>query len=203
MELHVSRNSKFFCLAMSFLMVLSLLISTGTVVYANESTSPEEFQKQLSMDIKNNRLPLLSEDQKQIEINKIAKELAFMFEKAPIKNSVGEVIEINFTRIESQFPEQINSNSYYLFKQFFENERSMHEIDSINGRGFTDCMGKSIKEYVGDTIYMSLTAGGLWALIQKKAWQEIAALVFEVAGAEFTIPVVVAALGLMSIKCLV
>lgn len=203
MKLQVSSNSKLFCFAMSMLTILGLLISTGTCVYANELVSPPEFQKQLATDINNSKVTQLSEEQKQITINKIAKELAFLFEEASIKNNEGDVVGIDFTKIEAQFPEQVHSNSYMMFKEYLENEQSILEISSLKGRGFTDCMGKSIKEYVGDALYMSLTAGGLWALIQKKAWQEIAVLVFEAAGAEFTVPVVVAALGLMSIKCLV
>ena len=50
MELKVLKESKFFCLGMTLLMILGIFISTGSAIYAdenvNEETRLEEQKKQ-------------------------------------------------------------------------------------------------------------------------------------------------------------
>ncbi|MBK1999596.1 hypothetical protein JE040_12355 [Enterococcus xinjiangensis] len=185
----------------SILLLIGAISPTVNATTLNKSTNLSEqdyissikLQETLSIEKTN----FIQSTNKQEQITKVANELKYLFEEASTLNEDNQIIDINFDKLEQHYGnEATNSDGYKYIKQYLLEQKSSRK------RGFVSCMEDGIKDYIGGSLWSAILEGGAKALIEEMAWEELAALIVELAGSEFTVVVLVGALSWMAVNCL-
>ncbi|HCJ0921886.1 TPA: hypothetical protein NQK51_002904, partial [Enterococcus faecalis] len=124
MEITFSKKSKFFCLAMSLLMILSLFASAGTSVYASELDNEISKEDKAILD--------------NIDVNSFYsdanKGLDEFFSKAVSVNPTNGKFIVNENGIKDMFGSGVEYEAILDFIEFFNDDNNFNELGRFEFR---------------------------------------------------------------------
>lgn len=157
MEITFSRKSKFFCLAMTLLMALSIFVSAGTSVYAATDKDLE-------------RQPLNTIEQEKFG-REFENDLNFIFDNAVTYDDLGNVESLNFDVLYAKYGHTAELTK--LENQVKEDVQQT-QFKRANAK---QCAITAIQDTLGVSAINGLISGGIVGFLQRKAAAEIAKLV--------------------------
>ncbi|WP_270346310.1 hypothetical protein [Enterococcus thailandicus] len=196
-------SKKVFVLFSVLLVLLSVVVPISVSAQTIEKNQLSKVELSGSMNfqkgIKKSKMVFanLSNQQKKAEIDKVASELEFMFTQALLTNEQGEIVGIDYAKLEEKYGTKLTSSQGYSEIKDFSLVRQNNLVRGT----FLDCMSSSIKDFIGATLWSAIISAGVMGFIKQMAWREVAALIVEFAGAEFTVIALVGTLSWMAINC--
>lgn len=205
-----------------------LLLSTTipTAVYASEVNNVESKSQAVSERNNNDEVDFVTDIQSsefqgllqnsltsykaksQIEqqeaIKQVADQLQWLFTNGVVRNSFGDITAIDFNKIEEHYGDvAINSTGYQILKEVVAqfDKSTMIPSNLPMPRGFVSCIEDNVKDLVGGTVFAAISKGAWAKLIEEAAWEEVAELIVEAAGSEFTVPALIISLLYFAGKC--
>ncbi|EPI02070.1 hypothetical protein D920_00386 [Enterococcus faecalis 13-SD-W-01] len=206
-----------------------MLLSTTipTAVYASEVNNVESKSQVVSKINNNDELDFVTDKQssefqgllqdsltsykaksqaeQQEAIKQVADQLQWLFTNGVVRNSFGDITAIDYNKIEEHYGDvAINSAGYQILKEVVAqfDESTTIPSNMPMPRSFASCMEDNIKDLVGGTVFAAISKGAWAKLIEEAAWEEVAELIVEVAGSEFTVPVLLTSLVYFAGKCI-
>ena len=144
--------------------------------------------------------------EKQAEIQQLANQIEWIFTNAIVRDISGSITAIDFNKVESYYGDTaVNSKGYQILKEVVAQFDQSNVNPSTNGimpRSFLSCMEDNIKDLIGGTAFAAIAKGAWAKLIEEQAWKEVAELIVEVAGSEFTVGALAISLVYFAARCI-
>ena len=180
MNAQLSKKSKFFCLMMTFVMILEFFATTAVPAFASQQKT----------DVDNDP-----------EVAVVAQELEKIFANGVSQENLNRYVLKNFSNKELTVAEKeldVNYNPFSL--QSKNDNNSLHSVSVYGWNNLGQCMYNKIK----DEFFAMVNIGVIVKYAKKKAWKELAKVVIRFAkgaGIRTNAAIVVAQLAVWAVQC--
>lgn len=156
MEKKINKKSRIMCLATIIVLVLGSFLSSGVNVYASE-IDKAEYDKL---------------EQKLIE--QYSDDLEFIYEKAAITNSSGEIEQIDLSILRYKY----GNNEFFDYLQNNYGESTL----TLRRGNFGECMKSEFQKIIGLDLAKQVFSPQVKQLLAKKAWKKASEIIVRTLG---------------------
>ncbi|WP_285124248.1 hypothetical protein [Lactococcus petauri] len=156
MEKKINKKSRIMCLATIIILVLGSFLSSGVNVYASE-IDKAEYDKL---------------EQKLIE--QYSDDLEFIYEKAAITNSSGEIEQIDLSILRYKY----GNNEFFDYLQNNYGESTL----TLRRGNFGECMKSEFQKIIGLDLAKQVFSPQVKQLLAKKAWKKASEIIVRTLG---------------------
>jgi|GEM_PF-1037275 len=156
MENKINKKNRIMCLATIIILVLGTFLSSGVNVYASE-VDKVEYDKL---------------EQRLIE--QYSDDLEFIYEKAAITNSSGEIEQINLSTLRYKY----GNNEFFDYLQNNYGESTL----TLRRGNFGECMKSEFQKIIGLDLAKQVFSPQVKQLLAKKAWKKASEIIVRTLG---------------------
>ncbi|GAB7390817.1 hypothetical protein [Lactococcus garvieae] len=156
MENKINKKNRIMCLATIVILLLGTFLSSGVSVYASE-VDKVEYDKL---------------EQRLIE--QYSDDLEFIYEKAAITNSSGEIEQINLSTLRYKY----GNNEFFDYLQNNYGESTL----TLRRGNFGECMKSEFQKIIGLDLAKQVFSPQVKQLLAKKAWKKASEIIVRTLG---------------------